>query len=372
MNKYLCEHAKEGNTLNVGLIGCGGISYLHMKVLSRIENVKVVAVCDLNLERAKDIAKKFNIKKTYTDYNELLLHENLDMVDICTPVSTHARIASDVAETVPAIFVEKPMAINLHQCDEMIQTMKKYGTKLCVGHNQIFLSSIQKAKSLVDTGKYDLLSFRTSLRENFELLKSYNLLADWMVTRTQRGIIWESCCHLAYLQLHFLPDIEEVYAVGGKTKYSVYDNFAVLLRTASDRYGQIELSWIPRETEIVYEIVDSRGKRLKIFRDFDYSHENSALPPYTVRGVISSFAADESRVLGKWLRFAPDYIHHRKMASHMRLISSFIASVRKDLPSPITPEEGRKAINLLECIEKSLDEKKPIRMRTSTNYPTST
>jgi hypothetical protein len=108
------------------------------------------------------------------------------------------------------------------------------------------------------------------------------------------------------------------------------------------------------------------GKRLKIFRDFDYSHENSALPPYTLRGVISSFAADESRVLGKWLRFAPDYIHHRKMASHTRLISSFIASVRKDLPSPITPEDGRKTINLLECIKKSLDEKKPIRMTLHT------
>ena len=358
--------------MNVGLIGCGGIANLHMKVLSRIENVKVVAVCDLNLERAKDIANRFNVKKTYTDYNELLRQESLGMVDICTPVSTHARIASDVAEVVPAIFLEKPMAIDVHECDEMIQTMKKHGTKLCVGHNQIFFPSIQKAKSLVDAGKYDLLSFRTSVRENFELLKSYKLLADWMVTPSQRGMIWESCCHLAYLQLHFLPDIEEVYAVGGKTKYSVYDNFAVLLRTASDRFGQIELSWLPKETDIVYEAIDSRGKRLTIFRDFDYSHENSALPPYTRRGVLSSFAADESRVLGKWLQFASNYVHHRKLIPHLRLISCFIASIQKNRPPPITPEDGRNTIHLLECIEKSLMEKQPIRVRASANRVTST
>ncbi len=352
--------------MNVALIGCGGVADVHMKILSRIENVKVAAVCDLNLERAKSIAYRFDVKKTYTDYEELLRLENLDLVDICTPVSTHAHISCDVAKAVPAIYMEKPMAINLQECDEMIQTMKKYGTKLCIGHNQIFLSSIQKAKLLVDAGKYDLLSFRTSLKENFELLKSYKLLADWMVSPSQRGIIWESCCHLAYLQLYFLPDIEEVYAVGGKTKYPVYDNFAVLLRTAGDRFGQIELSWLPNETDIVYEMVDSGGKRLTIFRDFDFLHENSALPPYTSRGVVSSFAADENRVLRKWLRFGSNYIHHRKLLPHMKLISGFIASVQKNLPPPISIEDGRNTIHLLECIEKSLIEKQPVRVRALT------
>lgn len=358
--------------MNVALIGCGGIANLHMKVLERIENLKVAAVCDLNLERAKDIAHRFNVKKTYTDYVELLRSESLDLVDICTPVSTHARIACDVAKFVPAIFLEKPMAINLHECDEMIQTMKKHGTKFCVGHNQIFFSSIQKAKSQVDAGKYDLLSFRTSVKENFELLKSYKLLADWMVTPSQRGMIWESCCHLAYLQLHFLPDIEEVYAIGRKAKYPVYDNLAVLLRTTSNRIGQIELSWLPKETDIIYEMVDSGGKRLTIFRDFDYLHENSALPPYTLRGVISSFAADENRVLRKWLQFGSNYIYHRKLFPHKRLISGFIASIQNNLPSPITIEDGRNTIHLLECIEKSLIEKQPIRVRPLTkNVPSS-
>ncbi len=353
--------------MNVGLIGCGGISNLHMKVLNRIDSVKVVAVCDLNLERAKDTAHRFDVKKIYTDYNELLRVEKLDLVDICTPVSTHSRIACDVAKVVPAIFVEKPMAINLHECDEIIQTTRKYGTRLCVGHNQIFFSSIQRAKWLIDAGKFDLLSFRTSVRENFELLNSYKLLADWMVTPSQRGIIWESCCHLAYLQLHFLTDIKEVYAVGGKTKYPVYDNFAVLLRTGSDRFGQIELSWLPRETDIVYEAVDSLGKRLRILRDFDYLDDSSALPPYTRRGVTSSFAADEKRVLRKWLRFGSNYVRHRKLIPHMMLISSFIESTQRNLPPPVTPEDGRNTINLLECIEKSLTEKQPIRIRPLAN-----
>jgi predicted dehydrogenase len=345
--------------MEVGLIGCGGIANLHMNVLKSMKDVKIAGVCDLNPERAKEIARRFRVEKVFTNYADLL-ELNLDMVDICTPVSTHARIACDVAKKVPAILVEKPMALNVSECDEMISTMKKYGTKLCVGHNQIFLPSIEKAKSLLETGVYDLVSFRTSQKESFELLKAYKLAADWMVTPQQRGIIWEVCCHLAYLQLHFLNDIKEVYAVGRKVRYPVYDDFAVLLRTASDRFGIIELSWISNETEIVYEIGDSRGKRLQIYRDFDYFLENSAPPPQTVKGVGNSFIADEKRILQKWAKFGLNYIQKRKMIPHLKLIGNYITSIEKGLPPPILPEDGRNAVHLLECIEKSLDEHRPV------------
>jgi predicted dehydrogenase len=288
------------------------------------------------------------------------------MVDICTPVSTHSRIACEVADRVPAIFVEKPMAINVSECDEMIKTMKKHGTKLCIGHNQIFLPAIEKAKALVDKGVYDLVSFSTSQKESFDLLKSYGLAADWMVTPQQRGIIWEVCCHLAYLQLHFLEGVKETFAVGGKVKYPVYDNFAVLLRTGTEKFGLIELSWLSKETEIIYEIGDSRGKRLQIYRDFDYVLEKDTLPPHTMKGVGNGILADEKRLLQKWTKFGTNYIKQRKTIPHMKLIGNYITSIEKDLPPPITPENGRNTVHLLECIEKSLDEHRPVDVKLQT------
>jgi len=348
--------------MKAGLIGCGGIANVHMGVWTRAKGVEVVGVCDLNIDRAKAVARRFRIKRVFTSYDDLL-DLKPDVVDICTPVSTHADIACSVAKSVPAIFLEKPMAINTTECDRMIETMKKFGTKLCVGHNQLFLPSIEKAKLLVDNGDYELLSFRTSLKESFELLKSYGFMADWMVSSAQRGIIWESGCHLAYLQLHFLGDIKEVYAVGGKSKFPVYDNFAVLLRTDSSRFGIIELSWLSKETAIVYEIGDAKGKRMEIYRDFDYLVENSALPPHTIRGVLSSFAADEKRVLGKWAKFDTNYIKKKKLVPHTRLISAFIFNIGHDLPPPVSGRDGRNAVHLLECIEKSLDEHKAVPVR---------
>lgn len=346
--------------VNVGLIGCGGIAKVHMQVYDSMENVNVVGLCDLSLERAKHLATKHKVDKTFQNYADLVEMKDLDMVDICTPVSTHAHIACDVAKHVPAILVEKPMSLSVQECQKMIEETKKRGTKLCISHNQIFLPSIQKAKSMIDSGNFNLISFATQQKESFEALKANELAADWMIRPDQKGIIWEVCCHLAYLHLHFLPEISEVYAIGSKTKHPVYDHFAVLLRTPSELFGLIELSWVSNETEIIYEIRGSKGKRAQIYRDFDYLFENKTSPPLKSSGVVRGFLADEKRVLKKWTNFGLNYFQKRKMIPHLQLVGKYINSIENDLPPPITPEDGKNAINLLECINKSLDEKRPV------------
>ena len=358
----LCDQ-NGGRIMKVGLIGCGGIAPAHIKVYQSMKNIKVVGVCDLNLEKAKNLATKFRIEKTFVNYCDMFETEDLDLVDICTPVSTHARIVCDAAKAVPAILVEKPMALSVSECEEMIREVKKHGSKLCVGHNQIFSPHIQKAKALIDSSAFDLLSFRTTQKESFELLRTRNLAPAWNVTPEQKGIIWEVCCHLAYLQLYFLPDIRKVYAVGGKVKYPVYDDFVVLLRTEGQRFGVIELSWVAKETEIVYELRDSTGKRVEIYRDFDFFLDKSESPPFSVGGVVRNFFVDEKRILRKWTRFGLSYFRKRKILPTFNLISNYIKSIEKDLPPPVSPEDGRNTINLLECIEKSLDEQRPVAMK---------
>ena len=329
---------------------------MHIRVYRNLEDVEVVSLCDLNSERTRDLAARFKIDKTYTDYQDMFEKEHLDLVDICTPVSTHERIACDAAKAVPAILLEKPMALNVAGCDNIINEIKKRGSKLCIGHSQIFSPHIIKAKSMVDSGAFDLFCFSTIQKESFEILKRYGLAPAWNVSPEQKGIIWEVCCHLAYLQLHFLPDIEEVYAVGDKVKYPVYDDFAVLLRTKGERFGMIELSWLSRETETIYELRDTTGRRMQIHWEFDYSLENSEEPPFTVSKIARNLFVDEKRVLQKWLRFGTCYLRKRKLLPTFNLISSYIEAIEKDLQPPVTAEDGRNTINLLECIEKSLDD----------------
>jgi len=346
--------------MKVGIIGCGGIAPLHIRAYRKLKNVEVVGLCDLNQERAGRLASKFQIGRTFKDYWSMFEKEELDLVDICTPVSTHAEIACDAARAVPAILMEKPMALTVSECERIIKEVEKCGSKLCIGHSQIFSPHIQRAKSMVDAGAFDLFSFRTTLKSSFETLRASNLAAAWNVTPEQKGIIWEVCCHHAYLQLHFLPDIQEVYAVGSKVKYPVYDDFTVLLRTKGERFGVIELSWVTRETEVIYELRDSGGRRVEINWEFDQMFEKSEDPPFTVGLVMKNILVDAKRLLHKWGKFTTCYFKGRKLLPTFNLIRSYVDSIKNNLPSPVSPEDGMKTINLLECIQESLDKKRPV------------
>jgi len=245
--------------------------------------------------------------------------------------------------------------MNVSECDEIIQAVNKHKTKLCIGHSQLFSPLIQKANQIVNSNGFDLLSFRTTLKASFENLRGFNLAPPWNVLPEQKGIIWEVCCHHAYLQLHFLPDIKEVYAVGKKAKYPVYDDFAVFLRTNDDRFGIIEISWICRETDVIYELQSSNGRRLQINWEFDLIHELSELPPFTFSGVARNMLVDDKRLLQKWIKFIKAYVKKKKMLPMFNMISSYVDSIKRDLPPPVTPQDGRKTIQLLESIEKSLN-----------------
>jgi predicted dehydrogenase len=345
--------------MNVGLIGCGRIAHIHMNAYKAIKRSKVVAVSDVDINKAKSFAKLYKIDKVFSDYKKLFEIGDLDLVDICTPTATHEPLVCEAAKAGINVLVEKPLGRNSQECERIAEIAKKYGIKVCVSHNQLFYPYVRRLKAMVDSGDFNLISFRTSHRENFEWLKSHGLAQPWNVSPEHGGILWEVGTHLAYLQLHFLKDIKEVYALGTKAKYSVWDDFAVLLRTSSERWGIMEISWIAKEPEIVYEIVGSDGKRVQAFLPHGYIIERVQEAPANAAGVLRNFVTDLKRIYRKWMKFTVDQIK-RPQSGHFDLINAYIESIEKDLPPPVTGEDGRNAIRLLECIEESLNKNKPV------------
>lgn len=340
--------------MRVGLIGCGRVANIHMAAYERLTDVNVVAVSDIKLGKAKSFANIYGISKVFSDYKGLFNVDNLDYVDICTPTSTHNRIVCDAARSGHDILVEKPMARNISECEKMISESEKNGVRLCICHNQLFHPEVMKAKSLVDSGNYDLTYFRTTHRENFDLLKAVELAQSWNVTPREGGILWEVGTHLVYLQLHFLPKVKEVYAVGTRAKYPVYDEIAVLLKAQNQRYGLIEISWVAKETEITYEIGSADGKRAEIIFDYDLLIEKSENPPMSVPSVAHNIYTDMKRGVKKWMKFGLNYISKRKLLPHFNLISNYVESLKNNSALPVTPEDGKNTIKVLECIDASL------------------
>jgi len=342
--------------MNVGVIGCGRIADAHMMLYNYMADVRVKAVTDINLENAKRLATKYKVERIFRDYMDLLEIRDLDFVDICTPPSTHAGITCKAAEYGHNILLEKPMALSTKECEEMIHTVKKNGVSLCICHNQLFFPAIMKAKSLADSGYFDVVSFRTSVRENPEM---FNVPA-WNLTDREKGLIWEVGYHLAYLHLRFIEGIKEVYAIGSKVKHHVFDEFMVLLRSSSEKFGLMEISWLSRESEKIYEINCSDGKRAFMI----------APPPYANQGydvLLEKFGISDGTLRSR-IKELFSYLTRRRapfgyFIGHFNLISSYIRNLRKGDEPLVQQKDGMNTIKLLECIEASLNMRKPVECR---------
>ena len=143
-------------TLNVGIIGCGGIANTkHLPALSKIKEVRLVAFCDIIVERAEKAAKKFGAEgaKVYEDYKELLKDESIDVVHVLTPNRSHGFITVDALEAGKHVMCEKPMAKTAADAKAMVDAAKRTGKLLTIGYQNRQNASSIYAKALCDNGE---------------------------------------------------------------------------------------------------------------------------------------------------------------------------------------------------------------------------
>lgn len=140
-------------TYRVGIIGCGGMSKNHAKAYAENPRTSLVAAMDINKDSAAKLSHDYSIPAVYTDYNELLEKEDLDIVSIVTWQGVRAEITIAAAEAgVKGILGEKPMASCLGEADDMIETCEKHGAKLVIGHQGRFSPKSVEIRRLIRDG----------------------------------------------------------------------------------------------------------------------------------------------------------------------------------------------------------------------------
>lgn len=141
--------------LRVGLIGCGRFAVPGHAVYYRANpRSDFVAVCDVKEENAEKLAGRFGVKNTFSDYIKMLDEAELDAVSICTPTFTHADITRAAAERGVNILCEKPFAISPEEGRAMIDVCKENNVLLHTGFNKRYDIGIEKARRLVQEGRY--------------------------------------------------------------------------------------------------------------------------------------------------------------------------------------------------------------------------
>lgn len=146
-------------TFNVGVIGTGSISSMHLQSYMKHPEVNLVAVCDLNEERARQAADKYGATKVFTDYNELLADPEIDAVSICTWNNTHAEISIAALHAGKHVLVEKPLCRTVEEALRVQEAVKTSGKLLQVGFVRRYDPNAQMLRQFADQGEFGELYF---------------------------------------------------------------------------------------------------------------------------------------------------------------------------------------------------------------------
>ena len=139
--------------LRVALIGAGGIARAHMRYYQDMDDVEMVAVADVVLERARDCCEEYEIPQAYADYAEMLHQAEPDAVSVGTPNNLHAPCTIAALDAGAHVLVEKPLAMNAREGQKMLDAAEKNGKKLIIGFQNRYEPKTQLIKKLVDDGE---------------------------------------------------------------------------------------------------------------------------------------------------------------------------------------------------------------------------
>ena len=148
-----------GPQLRIAIVGCGGISEIHLNALRSFPDVEVVAGVDINPARLKVMQEKFGMTRLYRDWKKMLKEVQPDAVSVCTPNGVHAPAAVDASNAGCHVITEKPMAMNPAECQKMIRAAEKAGKKLCIGFQYRYHPNTQFLRRARDEGQFGNVMF---------------------------------------------------------------------------------------------------------------------------------------------------------------------------------------------------------------------
>lgn len=138
--------------LNFAIIGCGRIAQRHAEHISNFG--KLTAVCDIEFGKAEKLGEEYTAK-SYKSIDDLLSNEKeVDVVSICSPNGLHAEHSIKALNAGFHVLCEKPMAINVHDCGQMIQTAEKNNKRLFVIKQNRFNPPVAAVKNAIEEGKF--------------------------------------------------------------------------------------------------------------------------------------------------------------------------------------------------------------------------
>lgn len=327
-------------TWNFGIIGCGSVADFHTEAVRQIDGASLRVVSSRSETKARAVAERENCEWT-TDYQQLIIRKDVDIVCVLTSSGSHASIGLDVLNAGKHLVIEKPIAMNTHDASELVRTAKERGVTFSVMSQRRFESQHQAVKRALEEGALGkLLLAEVSLP--FFRTQAYYDSADWRGTIAEDGgALMNQGIHSLDLLLWFAG---EVHTVFGKIATQTHVMEAEDLGLAIVQFKNGALGTIMASTSIqpgFAAAINLYGEHGTI------KLEGSSILHWSVPGVNK-----------------PNWIHSdtyggvvdpRSIAStfHQSQLIDVISSIEMGIEPLVTGEDGLRAVKLVEAIYES-------------------
>jgi UDP-N-acetylglucosamine 3-dehydrogenase len=220
--------------LGVAVIGTGFWGKNHARVYKELPNTNLIAICDVNAERAKTIADQFGAK-AYTDSNQMLKDPEIEAVNVCTWSTMLAQEAQKALQAGKHVLVEKPMATNTEQAQNLLDIAEANGLRLTVGFLMRFIPGIQAIREAVETKKIGDLVSATAKR-----------VSQWPERIGDVGVVKDTAIHdIDMMRYIAQQDPISVYAKTGNMRHRQFEDYAqIMLTFEGGQSAFIESNWL--------------------------------------------------------------------------------------------------------------------------------
>ncbi len=208
--------------IKLGIIGCGRVAEeRHLPALQNLKDVQVVAVADIDDDSMNSIANRFDIDLRFRDYRALLDCPDVEAVGILTPTQSHAEIGLAALEAKKHVLIEKPLALNLKECDRLIARSADSSCKVVVGFNLRWHRLVQRACEVIQTGALGRIKAIHSIYTHYRLGEN---APDWHRKRELGGGVSfnEAVHHFDLWRFLLQTEVKQVFSFSRPSSY--YDD----------------------------------------------------------------------------------------------------------------------------------------------------
>lgn len=342
----------------IGFAGLGGIAKrIHLPVLSKMENVELVAGAEKDDYQRERVKKMFGFKEAYPDFEEMLDAGGLDAVYICLPNFLHHKSVMKALELGYHVLCEKPMGVTALEAQEMTDLAKEKGLVLMPGYNLRFVDNFIHARKIVQSGVLGKILQAQIVYLNPGPYLGWDPKSDWYLREGGYGVLYDIGGHMLDIFSTLYPEPMQVSGVKtnvvkGFEGFPVPTNISSSFILGDSTVCSLDLGW--RTGSQMDRIVLHGTAGTLLVGRYYLEHIHRGVDP---SDYVFNYLKNGSAVVKDTLSRIYRIIKGNKiLKEYVTEADLFVKAVNGEAESPIRPEEAVTTLAVLEAIANSIDD----------------